>query len=601
MTKVEDRSGLDERYKWSTEAMFASDELWQTEFTTCQAEVETDPFAAFRGHLGAGADHLLAYFRESQALGQRIEILYIYAHTRNDEDTRVPLYQSMMAQIEALAAKFSERESFFEPEMLALPEATVAGYLQAPELQDYRHALEDLVRNRPHVLSAEAESLLAALSDALGGARRSFGQLTNADFEFGSFTVDGQEYPLSNGRFGLLMRHEDERVRQAAYEKLYDVYIGHKNAIASMYASSVTKDVALARARGFDTARAMRLFANNIPESVYDALIAGVHQGLPHLHRYVALRKRVLGLSGVRMIDKYLPLANEEQPSYTYEEAVDLVSEGLSVMGEEYGDILRRAQKERWIDVFENPGKRSGAYSTGTYGTRPYILLNYQGTWDSVSTLAHELGHSVHSYLARKEQLPHYSGYTIFLAEIASTVNETLLINHLLDRTQDGAARAALINQQLDSLTSTLFRQTMFAEFEWIAHRHVEQGGALTHTFLGEQYGELNRLYHGPDFLDDERASAEWSRIPHFYGAYYVYQYATGISAALVFADRIRRQGAAAVEPYLGFLRSGSSDYSLPILARAGLDMTDPAVVVQAISIYGELVTELEAYFDSKV
>lgn len=594
METVKDRSEIALQYQWSVEAMYATDEDWEAELAACKEEVAADPFVTYRGRLGEGADLVARFYAQEQALSERIYRLHIYAHTKNDQDTRVAKYQAMMAQIEALAAQYGEKGSFAEPELLALPSHTLEAYLQVPELRDYQHGLENLVRSKPHVLSAEAEALLASLSDSLGGARKIFGQLTNADFDFGSFTVDGKEYKVSSGRYGLLLRDRDERVRKAAYERMYDTFLAHKNSLAAMYATSVTKDIAVARAKHFKTTREARLFANNIPESVYDALIEGVRSNVSHLHRYLELRRKVLGLDAVRMYDKYVALAELPHNDYPFEEGFALVQEGLAALGDEYGAILQKARAERWIDVFENPGKRSGAYSTGFYGTRPYILLNYQGNFDSVSTLAHELGHSVHSYLAAQAQLPQYSGYSIFLAEIASTVNETLLINHLLDQTTDKQVRAALLNEQIDSLTGTIYRQTMFAEFEYMAHKRVEEGTALTHESLCQIYGDLNRFYHGKAYSDDDRASAEWSRIPHFYGAYYVYQYATGMSAALVFADRIRREGAPAIEKYLGFLRSGSSDYPLPVLQKAGLDMTDPSVVSQALSIYGNLVSELE-------
>lgn len=595
MEAVKDRSEIAKQYQWSVEAMYATDEDWEAEFAACKEVVAGDPFAVYRGHLGEGAALLQQFYTQEQALSERIYRLHIYAHTKNDQDTRVAKYQGMMAQIESLAAQYGEKGSFAEPELLSLPEQTLRAYLEAAELVDYRQLLQDLVRSKPHVLSADAEALLASLSDSLGGARKIFGQLTNADFDFGSFTVDGQEYQVSSGRYGLLLRDRDERVRQAAYERMFDTFLAHKNALAAMYATSVTKDIAVARAKHYATTRAARLFANNIPESVYDALIEGVRSHVGHLHRYLELRRKVLGLPAVRMYDKYVALAELPHNDYPFEQGFELVQEGLAALGDEYASILQKARSERWIDVFENPGKRSGAYSTGFYGTRPYILLNYQGNFDSVSTLAHELGHSVHSYLAGQTQLPQYSGYSIFLAEIASTVNETLLINHLLDKTDDKQVRAALLNEQIDSLTGTIYRQTMFAEFEYLAHRKVEEGAALTHESLCQIYGDLNRFYHGSAYADDERASAEWSRIPHFYGAYYVYQYATGMSAALVFADRIRRDGQPAIDKYLGFLRSGSSDYPLPVLQKAGLDMTDPSVVSQALEIYGKLVTELEA------
>lgn len=594
MGKLLERSELDVRYTWSTETIFASDEQFEEELQAVKTLVEQDPFAAVRGRLGDSADYVLQYFRNDQAHTERLGKLQIYAHTKADQDTRLPEYQAMMSRVQSVSAEYAEKASFFEPELLSLPEDLLNTYLQDNALAEQRQMLDNIVRNKPHVLSAETEAVIASLGDVLHGAGQTFSQLTNADFNHGSFTVDGTEYVVTDGRLGLLLRDPSRTVRQLAYERLYDTYLGHKNAIAALYANSVKTDIRLARARRFETARDMALFENNIPTSVYDALVTGVRQNAFHLHRYFELRRRHLGLERVRLYDKYVPLAEAQLDEYAYEDGFNLVKEGLAHLGDEYGGILDRAREERWIDVYETPGKRSGAYSTGFYATSPYILLNYQGNYNSVSTLAHELGHSVHTYLAGRSQLPQYSGYSIFLAEIASTVNETLLVNHLLDITKDPLARATLINQQLDSLTGTIFRQTMFADFEWQTHREVEEGRALTHDSLSELYAGLNRIYQGEAYEEDERSAAEWSRIPHFYHAYYVFQYATGMSAALVFADRIRKEGAAATDRYLGFLRAGSNDYPLEVLRKAGLDMTSPDVVTQALAIYGELVAELE-------
>ncbi|PWI57237.1 oligoendopeptidase F [Sulfoacidibacillus thermotolerans] len=594
MGALRERDQIELQYKWSTEALFATNEAWEEEFQAVRKQVEDDPFASLRGHLGDGAGVLLRYFEVSKVLGERLGKLQIYAHILADQDTRQSLYQAMQSKVQMLSAEFAQKDSFFEPELLALPQEQLDRYVQSEELNAYRHLLDNLIRNKPHVLSDETEAALASLHDVLGTAGQVFSQLTNADFQHGAFTVDGTEYVVTEGRLGLLLRNSNRMVRQLAYEHVYDTYLHHKNAIGALYANSVKADVRLARVRNFATARQMALFANHIPEAVYDALIKGVRENISYQHRYVELRRRILALDHVRLYDKYVPLAQANLDDYSFEKGFSLVQEGLRALGDEYQEILKKAIDERWIDVFETPGKRSGAYSTGFYATRPYVLLNYQGNYDSVSTLAHELGHSVHTYLAGKTQLPHYSHYSIFLAEIASTVNETLLVNHLLDITEDPLARATLINQQLDNLGSTIYRQTMFAEFELDAHRAVEEGHALTHDSLSEMYSRLNTFYHGPAYAEDERSTAEWSRIPHFYRAYYVYQYATGMSAALVFADRIRKEGSSAAEKYLGFLRSGSKDYPLAVLQEAGLDMTDPSVITQALSIYGQLVDELE-------
>ncbi len=594
METLRERQDIPQEYQWSLEAMFASDEHWQNAFDELNATMQDDPFADIRGHLHEGAKVVFDYFEKTVLLEKQLGLLAIYAHTKNDQDTRVTTYQAMMSRVQALEAEYGEKVSFFEPELLTVSDDVLQSYMQDPLLKEYKKVIDNIVRNKPHVLSGEAEALLATFEDVFSGSQQVFGQLTNADFVHGSFTIDDTEYLVTEGRFGLLLRNLDRRIRQAGYERLYDTYLNHKNAIASLYATSVKKDVRMSRARKFETARERALFANNIPVSVYDALIAGMRSNIAHVHRYVQLRKDRLGLDKVKLFDKYVPLVEAKMDEYSYEEGFALVERGLAALGEDYAQILQTARKERWLDVFENPGKRSGAYSTGFYATRPYVLLNFQGNYESVSTLAHELGHSVHTYLSGKTQPPQYSGYSIFLAEIASTVNETLLVNHLLDVTDDPLKRATLINQQLDSLTATIYRQTMFAEFELDAHRKVEEGHALTHDVLSEMYAGLNQFYHGPAYEDDDRSPAEWSRIPHFYRAFYVFQYATGMSAALVFADRMRKQGSVAVDKYLGFLSSGSKDYPLEVLKEAGLNMEDPSVVGQALKIYGDLVTELE-------
>ncbi len=595
MEQLLERKNIEERYKWSTEAMFATDDEWEREFQSVAQTVEADLFATMRGHLQEGASTVLLYLTTSEEIERRLGVLHIYAHMKNDQDTREQIYQAMLSRVQMMAAVLAEQTSFFEPEILALPSDALAAYVQSEELAPYRHLMDNIIRHKPHVLSSETEAVLASLSDTLGSEGDVFSLLTNADFDHGSISVEEEEYKVTEGRMGLLLRNPNREVRRLTYERVYDTYLAHKNTVASLYAYNVKTDVAVARVKKFSSAREMALFSKRIPESVYDALIAGVKENLSYHHRYLELRKKVLGLDSVRMYDKYVPLAAEERKHYDFAEGFALVKEGLRPLGDEYGAILDQAVSDRWIDVYESAGKRSGAYSTGFYATKPYVLLNYQGEYDSVSTLAHELGHSMHSYLTWHTQPPHYAHYSIFLAEIASTVNETLLVNHLLRTTDDQKLRASLINQQLDSMTATIYRQTMFAEFEWLAHRRVEEGQALTHDTLCELYGSLNDEYHGSAFARDGRSSAEWSRIPHFYHSYYVYQYATGMSAALAFAERILNGGSQNVDKYLGFLRSGAKDYPLEVLKEAGLDMTDPTIVTQGLSMYGELLKEMES------
>ena len=593
MEKIKERKDISEQYQWDLASMFTSDADWETAFTAAQSTIAQDPFADIRGKLAVGPQYVAAYFRQSGDLQLDVEKLYIYAHTKSDQDTREALYQGMYSRAHTLISMYSESASFFEPELLAMPADTLASYLEYAELQEYRHALEDIMRWKPHVLSGETEAALAALQDPLSGVSQAYSQLTNADFVHGSFTVDGVEYIVTNGRYGLLLEHRDRRVRQAAYEKLMDTYVAHRNVLGSLYAASVKKDVTMARLRSFPSARESALFQYNIPSDVYSALIDGVHSQIDRVRRYTEVRRRALGLEHVAPWDRYVPLVETADVKYTFEEGMALIKVGLRPLGDEYAAILDRAVQERWIDVYENEGKRSGAYSTGSYKTKPFILMSFQGNYDSVSTLAHELGHSVHSYLSNKTQPPQYAGYSIFLAEIASTVNETLLLRHLLSTTEDPAWRAKLINEQLDKLSGTIIRQTQFAEFESITHDMSERGEALTPDSLANVFGKLSTFYAGDAATDDERMKFGWSRIPHFYRAFYVYQYATGLSAALAFADRILSEGTPAVQRYLDFLRSGSKADPLVILKNAGVDITDPAVVGGALKLFGELVDEL--------
>lgn len=596
---VQDRALIDEAYKWSIEAMYETDEAWEKEYLAVRSILQDDPFVDFRGHLADGAERVSQFLKVNLEVTERLQRLHVYAHMKADQDTRVASAQSMNSRASTLFAQYGERVSFFIPEMLALPEETWAAFLADERLADERHALDDLRRQKAHTLSAETEGVLASLSDALSGPGQAFRQFSNADFDFGSFEVDGTVYPVSEGSYGVYMRNKDRRVRHEAYAKLFDTYMAHKNGIATLYAANVKRNVTMAHVRGFASARHASLHRNNIPVSVYDSLIEGVHRGLSHLHRYTDLRARVLGLEKMAHYDRTVSLAEADLSGYDYEKGFAMIRAGLAPLGEEYQEILERAKTERWVDVYENKGKRSGAYSTGFYGTRPYILMNYQDDYNSVSTLAHELGHSVHTYLSSRHQLPQYSDYSIFLAEIASTVNETLLVNHLLRETSDPQVKAALLDQQIETIMGTIFRQTQFAEYEQKAHQAVESGEALTHESLSKLFGELAQQYYGPRYDLDERAAYEWARIPHFYNEFYVFQYATGLSAALVFADRMLKREPGAVDAYLGFLKSGSSAYPLDVLKRAGLDMTDPSIVQRAMEIFGGLVGELEGALEA--
>jgi len=484
------------------------------------------------------------------------------------------------------------------PEILSIDEEKIRLFLrEKKELQLYEHALDEINMQRPHVLPAEQEALLAAASEVMNASSNTYGMLNNADLRFPPIKDEnGDEVEVTHGRYIRFMESPDRRVRRDAFKAVYDTYAKFKNTFASTLSGQVKRDNFYAKVRKYRSARHAALAANNIPEKVYDQLVETVNKHLHLLHRYVALRKKVLGVDELHMYDLYTPLVKDVKMEITFEEAKDIILKGLAPLGDKYMDVVKKAFEERWIDVRENRGKRSGAYSSGTYGTNPYILLNWQDDVNNLFTLVHELGHSVHSYFTWKTQPFPYGNYSIFVAEVASTCNEALLNDYLLKTIDDEQKRLYLLNHYLEGFRGTVFRQTMFAEFEHLIHQKAQNNEALTAELLTEEYYELNKKYFGEkDIVIDEEIGLEWARIPHFYYNYYVYQYATGFSAATALSEQILTEGQPAVDRYLEFLSAGSSDYPIEVLKKAGVDMTSPEPIEKALKVFEEKLNELEA------
>ncbi|MGE5619714.1 MAG: oligoendopeptidase F [Sphingomonadaceae bacterium] len=594
MEKPPKRQELPLPYTWNLEIVYPDESLWDADF---QAVKERIPqLEQYRGTLADSASRLSNCLRLRDETYKLMEQLLVYAQMRKDEDNSNSHYQALSDRATMLATQLSSATAFIQPEILAIPEEKLQGFVASePELALYRHHLEELLRRRPHTRSIEVEKLLAETMEVSRTPDNTFGMLTNADMRFPTIQDEqGRPIELSQARYSQLRESPDRRVRKDAFEAIHRTFNSFRNTLAASLAGSVRSDIFYARSRNYPTALEAALDPNNIPTQVYHNLIRTVNGSLPLLHRYMALRKRLLGLEKLHHYDLYVPMVPDVRMEVSYEEATRMVRAGLTPLGKEYLAALEKALTSRWIDVYENEGKTSGAYSGGAYTTPPFILLNYQGTLTDVFTLAHELGHSMHSHFTRSTQPFVYGDYTIFLAEVASTLNETLLTEHLLKESSDPKLRAYLVNQQLERFRTTLFRQTMFAEFELQIHTLAEAGEALTPDQLTSLYRELNLRYYGPEVYPDEEISIEWGRIPHFYWAFYVYQYATGISAAVALAHQILTEGEPAVLRYLRFLRSGSSDYSIDLLKEAGVDMTSPEPVQRALDSFGRLLDQME-------
>ena len=590
MSSVPERSEVDTEYRWDLDSIYASDEDWEAAFEATRERVPE--LEQYEGRLLEDAATLLAAFETQESVLREVSQVATYANLRSSEDQRVAAYQSMATRAKSLAAEARSAASYVDVELQELDEDQFAAFVEEePALAAYGHVVDDARRTRDHTRSTEVESVLADLSEVTGSASEVYSMLTDADMTFPAVErPDGDAVEITQNNFTTLQKRPDRAFRERVHEAFYDRWEGVRNAVGTALQKSVTADVKTARVRHYDTAREAALDGPNVPVSVYDSLLDTVRDNLDVLGRHAELKRDLLGVDELRPWDLYASLSGEE-PTVEYEAACDHVVAAVAPLGEAYQERMREGLDSRWVDVYENRGKRSGAFSSGTYDTQPFVLMNYQDDVASMFTLAHELGHSMHSELAADAQPWQYADYDIFVAEVASTVNETLLTHHLLETLSDERLRRAVLDEYLERFRSTLFRQTMFAEFELAIHEAVEEGGALTPDRFDELYRERKTEFYAP-MVADERIEREWMRIPHFYYNYYVYQYATGIAAATAIVERVREDGASAAADYRAALELGGSEYPVDVLARAGVDVTTPEPVESAVAVYDDLVAE---------
>lgn len=591
---VKKRSEIPVRDRWAVEDLFESDAAWERALEEASREVEKA--AGYRGRLGESAALLREYLDFEDNLSRQVDLVYMYAHLNMDTDTTDPTGQARYMKVQMLGSRMEEAVAFARPEIMEIPKEVLARYRASePGLKVYDRYFTLMEREREHTRSREVEELLAGAAEMAQSPSNTFTMLNNADLKFSKITgEDGTETEVTLGRYGGLMESRDRRVRREAFQSIYAGYGQFANTIAANFTANIRRAVFYARARGYASTRAMYLAPANVPEAVYDNLIQVVHEALPVMYRYVALRKKMLGVEELHMYDVYVPIIPEYRMTVPFEEAKATILEALKPMGEEYLGALREGFESRWIDACENEGKRSGAYCSGGTVSHPFVLMTYKDKLDDMFTLVHEMGHAMHTYFSNKTQPHQTAGYKIFVAEVASTCNEILLTRHLLGRTQDKVQKAYIINHFLDEMKGTLFRQTMFAEFEMLAHRMFEQGEALTAERLNQVYLELNQKYFGPDMVSDPEIRLEWARIPHFYTPFYVYQYATGIAAAAALSARILEMGAAGVEDYMKFLTGGGSQDPIDLLKLAGVDMSRKEPVEAATKLFEEMLGDLE-------
>ncbi len=595
--RIPQRSEIAVEDTWKAEDLFVSDEAWEQELASVSEDGKI--LASFAGKLCRSADSLYEYLELTEKLDIRISALGNYCSRRHDEDTRVARYQAMSGQFSSAMVALGASTSFDTPEIMSIDDHTLEGFYAAqPKLERYRRYLTNMRRMREHTLSPAEEKLLSASREMSGAPSSIFGAFENADLKFpDAVDSQGNRHPLSQGTFVPLEESPDRQLRRSAYENLYTTLAGFKNTAAGLLNAQGKQLKFYADARKYPSTLDASLDRTQVPTSVYHNLIEAVHSNVDKMHRYIRLRKKLLGLEKCHFYDLYVPLVSDLDEKIPFAQAKQTVYDSLAPLGEEYRAILKQGFENRWIDVYQNEGKRSGAYSAGA-AVHPYVLLNYSGSLDSEFTLAHEMGHALHSYLSNKHQNPMDAGYVIFVAEVASTCNEALLMEYLLGKTTDKKQRAYLINHFLEQFRGTLYRQTMFAEFERNIGQLIGQGKTLTADVLCAEYRRLNELYYGPDMVVDDHIAMEWARIPHFYYNYYVFQYATGYSAAIALSRKILKEGESAVKDYLNFLSGGCTKSPIDLLKGAGVDMTGPEPVNQALELFGELLDEMEALLD---
>lgn len=588
------RNEINEKDTWDLSTIYPTDQAWEEALKDLTEQLET--VAKYESHLLDSADSLLEITKSSLEMERQMEKLYVYAHMKNDQDTREAKYQEYYAKAMTLYSQLDQAFSFYEPKFMEISEKQYADFLEAqPKLQVYQHYFDKLLQGKDHVLSQREEELLAGAGEIFGSASETFAILDNADIVLPYvLDDDGKEVQLSHGTYTRLMESKNREVRRGAYQALYATYEQFQHTYAKTLQTNVKVQNYRAKVRNYKSARHAALAANFVPESVYDNLVAAVRKHLPLLHRYLNLRSKILGISDLKMYDVYTPLSSVEY-SFTYQEALKKAEEALAVLGEDYLSRVKRAFSERWIDVYENQGKRSGAYSGGSYDTNAFMLLNWQDNLDNLFTLVHETGHSMHSSYTRETQPYVYGDYSIFLAEIASTTNENILTEKLLEEVEDDATRFAILNNFLDGFRGTVFRQTQFAEFEHAIHQADQNGEVLTSDFLNKLYADLNQEYYGLSKEDNPEIQYEWARIPHFYYNYYVYQYSTGFAAASALAEKIVYGSQEDRDRYIDYLKAGKSDYPLNVMRKAGVDMEKEDYLNDAFAVFERRLNEFEA------
>lgn len=582
------RSEIEAKYKWHLEKMFASDDKWEADFEDLKGKI--GGFAKYKGKL-ADKKQLLDCLKYEDKTTLQADRLYVYARMRKDEES-AEKYVAMTARIEGLMSELMAAMSFIDPEISAIPSQTLLEYAADPEFKDFDRYLKETVRTKKHILSEKEEKILALSGKVMGGFQEIFMTYDNVDIDFPTIKVEGKDVKLTHGQYSFLLQSKNPEVRKTAYEEYYKTYIKSMNTLAAMYSNSVKADNFYAAVRGYDSCLSSELYKDDIPVAVYENLIKSVDENCKVVHEYVALRKKALGVKTLHMYDLYVPIVDDAEISVPYEKAFEMVLEGLKPLGEDYRQLLLKAKNEGWIDVFENEGKRSGAYSWGCYGHDPYVLLNYSYTTHDIFTIAHELGHSMHTYMSNKNQPFSKAQYRIFVAEVASTVNEVLLLKSMLKTEKDPQIKKFLLSYYLDMMRTTLFRQAMFAEFEQLAHKMEQEGTPLTVKTLSDTYLDLNRKYYGPSVEHDDFIKYEWSRIPHFYNSFYVYKYATGITSAINIVKNILTTGN--TENYFKFLSAGGSDSPYNILKIAGVDLATATPYNVAMKEFADTLDELK-------
>ncbi|WP_411553889.1 oligoendopeptidase F [Paenibacillus lautus] len=592
MEQLLKRADVPKEHQWKLEDLFADQKAWDASFAELKNLLKRA--ADYQGKLNNAAS-IKECFELEDEISYHAERLYVYAHMHHDEDTANPTYQALTAKAKKLNVEAGEALSFITPEILSLSEAELDKLIEDPALKEFKFTLTEMKREKAHVLSKTEEALLAQVGNLSSAPQTIFGMLNNADMKFPKIkNEDGKDVELTHGNYIQFLESPNRKVRERAFKAVYETYGKQKNTIAATLNANVNKNMFYSRVRKYPSVLEMALYGDNIPKEVYTNLIDTIHESLPLLHRYMELRKKLLGVDELHMYDLFAPLVEEYKWDITYEEAKQMTKEGLTPLGDDYLSSLQEGYDNGWIDVYENENKRTGAYSWGAYGTHPYVLLNHKDNLNSMFTLAHEMGHALHSYYSDNALKYRDAQYTIFLAEVASTTNEALLMAYLLKNAKDPKQKMYLLTYYADQFRTTVFRQTMFAEFEKIVHERVESGESLTPQDLSDIYYELNVKYHGKGMQVDKEIGMEWARIPHFYNSFYVYKYATGFSAATSFSKQILEEGQPAVDRYLGFLKSGGSDYSINILKKAGVDMSSPEPIREAMSVFEDVINQME-------